>query len=63
MKQIILPENLQRQRQQDLVEDFKCEVEICCRLKHPCLVRASTPRGTVGVSVGPSWLNIACDAR
>jgi hypothetical protein len=36
--QMILPNNLQPAQQAQLVEDFKCEVDICCRLKHPRLV-------------------------
>ena len=44
VKQVILPKNLKREKQQELVEDFKCEVEICCRLQVGALGR-STRRG------------------
>ena len=38
VKKVLLPENMRPEQQLRLVEDFKCEVDICCRLTHPRLV-------------------------
>ena len=38
VKKVLLPSNLRPEQRRQLVEDFKCEVDICCRLTHPRLV-------------------------
>lgn len=38
VKKVLLPEGMSQSQQRRLVEDFKCEVDICCRLTHPRLV-------------------------
>jgi serine/threonine-protein kinase CTR1 len=38
VKKVLLPEGMSQAQQRRLVEDFKCEVDICCRLTHPRLV-------------------------
>lgn len=38
VKKVLLPEGMSQAQQGRLVEDFKCEVDICCRLTHPRLV-------------------------
>ena len=38
VKKVLMPENMRAEQQRRLVEDFKCEVDICCRLTHPRLV-------------------------
>lgn len=48
VKKMILPKGLPAHQQAQLIEDFKCEVDICCRLKHPRLV------DFVGYSTSPS---------